>query len=107
MKIAGLFREVGDIVGDIVASIASAIAEQSAVTHDVAGNIAPATAGVTEANHRVAQTATVTWAVARDISGVSAAGQAMSLGSRQVQTSAAELSHLAEQLRTIVAQFKL
>ena len=44
-------------VGGIVANIAAAIEEQATVTRDVAGNIAQASAGVTDANTRVAQTA--------------------------------------------------
>mgnify|MGYP002347374950 CR=1 FL=1 len=62
-------------VGHIVASIATAIEEQAAVTRDVAGNIAQASAGVQEANERVNQTATVTRDVAGNIAQASAGVQ--------------------------------
>ena len=122
-------------VGHIVASIATAIEEQAAVTRDVAGNIAQASAGVQEANERVNQTATVTRDVAdniaqasagvreanervnqtaagaksmaQDIAGVDAAAAEIRAGGEQVQASAAELSQLAEQLKRLVGQFRV
>jgi methyl-accepting chemotaxis protein len=94
-------------VSDIVSTIATAIEEQSAVTRDIAANIAQATTGVTDANMRVAQTSTVAQSVARDIAGVSSAGKEMNDGSSQVHTSSTELSRLAEQLRGMVEQFKV
>ena len=122
-------------VGHIVASIATAIEEQAAVTRDVAGNIAQASAGVQEANERVNQTATVTRDVAgniaqasagvqeanervnqtvavaktmaQDIAGVDAAAVEIRSGGEQVQASAAELSQLAEQLKGLIGQFKV
>ncbi len=122
-------------VGHIVASIATAIEEQAAVTRDVAGNIAQASAGVQEANERVNQTAAVTRDVAdniaqasagvqeanervnqtaavsksmaQDIAGVDAAAAEIRAGGEQVQASAAELSQLAEQLKGLVGQFRV
>jgi methyl-accepting chemotaxis protein len=102
-KIASVIKEVGNIV----ASIAAAIEEQATVTRDVAGNIAQATTGVKDANERVAQTATVSKSMARDIAGVSTAVGEIRQGGEQVQTSATELSKLAEQLNGMVAQFKV
>jgi len=70
-KITGVIGEVGHLV----ANIATAIEEQAAVTRDVAGNIAQASAGVRDANERMAQTASVSRSMAQDIAGVdSAAG---------------------------------
>ena len=122
-------------VGHIVASIATAIEEQAAVTRDVAGNIAQASFGVQEANERVNQTATVTRDVAdniaqasagvreanervnqtaagaksmaQDIAGVDTAAAEIRAGGEQVQASAAELSQLAEQLKSLVGQFRV
>ena len=102
-KVSQVIRQVSEIV----TTIATAIEEQSVVTKDIAANISQANAGVTDANQRVAQTSTVSQSVARDIAGVSAAGQEINNGSAQVQTSAAELSHLAERLRNMVEQFKV
>jgi hemerythrin-like metal-binding protein len=102
-KIAGVIREVGEIV----ATIATAIEEQASVTRDMARNIAEATVGVKDANQRVAQTATVSQEIARDIAGVNTASGEMTSASQQVQASAMDLSQLAEQLRTLVGRFKL
>jgi methyl-accepting chemotaxis protein len=102
-KIAGVIKEVGSIV----ASIAAAIEEQATVTKDVAGNIAQASTGVKEANERVNQTATVSKSIAQDVAGVNGAVGEIRQGGEQVQASAAELSHLAEQLKAMVGQFKV
>jgi methyl-accepting chemotaxis protein len=106
-------RDIGQItnvirdVGGIVASIAAAIEEQATVTRDVAGNIAQASVGVQEANERVSQTAEVSRSIARDIAGVNAAVTDIRLGGEQVQSSALDLSKLAEQLGAQVAQFRV
>jgi hemerythrin-like metal-binding protein len=102
-KIAGVIREVGEIV----ATIATAIEEQAAVTRDMARNIAEATVGVKDANQRVAQTATVSQEIARDIAAVSTASGEMTSASQQVQASSLDLSQLAEQLKAMVGRFKL
>jgi methyl-accepting chemotaxis protein len=102
-KITGIIKEVGYLV----AGIATAIEEQAAVTKDVAVNIAQASAGVQEANERVAQTASVSRSMAQDIAGVDAAAGEIRAGGEQVEASAAELSQLAEQLKRLVGQFRV
>jgi len=94
-------------VGDIVSSIAAAIEEQAAVTKDVAGNIVHASAGVRDANLHISETSEVSKSIARDIAGVSAEVADIRRGGEQVQTSAVELSRLAEQLKTQVSQFRM
>jgi methyl-accepting chemotaxis protein len=106
-------REIGEItavikdVGTIVSSIAAAIEEQATVTRDVAGNIAQASDGVREANESVSHTAAVSKSIARDIADVNAAVAYMRQGGEQVQSSAADLSKLAEELGARVAQFRV
>jgi methyl-accepting chemotaxis protein len=102
-KITGVVGEVGHIVS----SIATAIEEQAVVTKDVAVNIAQASAGVNEANERIAQTASVSKSMAEDIAGVDTAAGDIRTGGEQVQLSATELSALAEQLNSLVRQFKV
>jgi methyl-accepting chemotaxis protein len=94
-------------VGTIVTSIAAAIEQQANVTKDVAGNIAHASSGVREANQRVSQTAEVSKSIAHDIAGVRASVVDIRDGGEQVQSSAVQLSKLAEQLGVQVAQFKV
>jgi methyl-accepting chemotaxis protein len=102
-KISGVIKEVGAIVS----SIAASIEEQAAVTKDVAGNIAQASAGVRDSNERIAQTATVSKSIARDMTGVNAAVGDIRQGGEQVQASTVELSKLAEQLKAMAGQFKV
>lgn len=94
-------------VGTIVTSIAAAIEQQATVTKDVAGNIAQASSGVRDANERVSQTAEVSKSIARDIAGVNQAVVEIREGGEHVQTSAAGLSRLAEQLGAQVALFRV
>jgi methyl-accepting chemotaxis protein len=94
-------------VGTIVTSIAAAIEEQATVTRDVAGNIAQASSGVRDANERVSHTAQVSKSIAQDIAGVNAAVADIRQGGEHVQSSAVDLSKLAEQLGAQVAQFKV
>jgi len=49
----------------------------------------------------------VAQSVAQDISAVNRAGNEIAHGSQQVQSSALELSNLAEQLRSMVQAFKV
>jgi methyl-accepting chemotaxis protein len=102
-KIASVIREVGAIVS----SIAASIEEQAAVTKDIAGNIAQASAGVKDSNERIAQTATVSKSIARDMTGVNAAVGDIREGGEQVAASTVELSNLAEQLKATAGQFKV
>jgi len=101
--ISGIISEVSHIVSNI----ATAIEEQSAVTRDVAGNIAQASAGVQEANERVAQTANVSKNIAQDMAEVDAATAQIRSAGQQVQNSALELSKLAEDLKRLVGRFKV
>jgi methyl-accepting chemotaxis protein len=101
-KIAGVIREVSDIVS----TIATAIEEQSAVTKNIASSIAQASEGVKDANLRVAQSAEASQSIAREIAGVNQSIADVRQGGEQVQASAVELSQLAERLKELVSHFK-
>ena len=103
----GQIAKVMSQVTEIVHTIASAIEEQSAVTTEIARNVAEAATGVKDANVRVAQISTVSQSVAKDIAGVNSEAGNISSGSEQVLTSAAELSRLAEQLQDMVERFNI
>ncbi len=94
-------------VSEIVNTIAAAIEEQSSVTKDIARHVGEAAAGVKDANERVAQAAVGSRSVASDIAAVNEAAGSMASGSEQTLTSAAELSKLAEDLRQMVARFRV
>ena len=119
-KIAGVQNSAGSAISDIekittvikdvgqlVASIAAAIEEQAVVTKDVASNIAQASAGVHDANQRLGQTATASKSIAEDVAGINADVGELRQGGELVQANAVELSHLAEQLKALVAQFRI
>jgi methyl-accepting chemotaxis protein len=102
-KITEVIKEVGHLVS----AIAAAIEEQATVTKDVAGNIAQASTGVKDSNGRIAQTASVSKSIAQDIAQINNAMGDMRSGGEQVQSSAVELSHLAEKLKVTLDQFKI
>ena len=94
-------------VNSIVANIAAAIEEQSAVTREVANNIAQATEDVQDANIRSTEMFTVSRDITRDINAVDTVTSDISSGGEQVHESAEELSKLAEDLNVLVGQFKI
>jgi methyl-accepting chemotaxis protein len=99
--------EVITDVNTIVSTIAAAIEEQSSVTREVATSIAQATEDVQDANRRSAEMSTVSKDITQDISSVDTITGDIRTGGEQVQTSAAELSKLAEELKGLVGQFKV
>jgi methyl-accepting chemotaxis protein len=94
-------------VGDIVSSIATAIEEQSAVTRDLAGNIAQATMGVQTANVSIAETASVSRTISEDIASIDIAVSEIRTGGEQVEQSSVELSRLSERLREEIGKFRV
>ncbi len=94
-------------VGNLVNSIAAGIEEQSVVTRDVAGNIAQASAEVNDANDQLAQTASVSQAIAKDVAAVNLTVDEIRQGNGQLQNSTTELSALAERLSLMIKKFKV
>ena len=93
-------------VNEIVTTIAAAIEEQSAVAREVATNIGQATTGVQDAAGRASEMSGVSQEIARDVAVVDSITNDIRAGGEQVQISAEELSRLAEQLKTLVGQFR-
>jgi len=106
-------RDIADITGvisevnDIVTTIAAAVEEQSVTTRDIAENVGQASMGITEINSSVASSSAMTRNVSADIEQVRAASDEMTASSRTVQSSAMELSELAERLREQVSRFRI
>ena len=101
--ITGVIGEMNDIVG----TIAAAVEEQSVTTRDIAENVGQASMGITEINSNVAASSAMTRSVSQDIEKVRTASDEMTASSQTVQSSAAELSQLAERLRDQVSRFKI
>ena len=94
-------------IDEIVTTVAAAIEEQSATTQEISTNVSQAALGIQEVNENVNQASAVTGEVTRDITDVNQAAQETSTGSRQVNETATELSKLAENLNSMVSQFKI
>jgi methyl-accepting chemotaxis protein len=101
-----IVKVIGE-VNSIVANIAAAIEEQSAVTREVANNIAQATEDVQDANMRSTEMSAVSRDITGEITAVDTITNDIRSGGEQVQTSAEELSNLAEDLSALVGQFKI
>ena len=95
----GAVEAIGSITGvigqvnDISATIATAVEEQSATTNEMTRNVADAAKGSGE--------------ITNNIAGVAEAARGTSASVEQSQKAANELAEMAEQLRTLVGQFKL
>ncbi len=106
-------KDIGQItgvisdVGDVVTRIASAIEDQARVIRNVAGNVSQSSTGVKDASQRAGFTASTAQSMARDISGVDAATVKLREDGESVRSSSAELTELSEQLRDLVARFKV
>ena len=101
-----IVKVIGE-VNSIVANIAAAIEEQSAVTREVANNITQATGDVQDANMRSTEMSAVSRDITGEITAVDTITNDIRSGGEQVQTSAEELSNLAEDLSALVGQFKI
>ncbi len=102
-RISGVIKDVGEIVS----SIATAIEEQATVTKNVAGNVAEASAGIRDANERVAQTASVSRTMAEDIARVNSEGEAMRRESSIVAADITGLRMVREQLLDGTWRFRI
>jgi methyl-accepting chemotaxis protein len=105
-EIEQISRVVND-VNEIVSTIATAVEEQSVTTKEIAGNVNQASTGIQEVTENVTQSSSVAGEIARDIADVNQASGEISNSSSQVNLSAEELSKLAEQLKEMVARFKV
>lgn len=99
--------EVINEINTIVTSVAVAIEEQTATTQEISNNVSQAGAGVQEVNENVNQASVVAEEVSKEIHQVGQASDEMKSGSQQVNTSSTELSRLAEDLNSMIKQFKI
>ena len=102
-KIAGVIREVGQLV----ASIATSIEEQTTVTKDVAANITQASSGIRDANDRIAETATAAKSIAAEIAQVSEQGRATNRDSDELEDDANQLREVTARFQRLAGRFEL
>lgn len=94
-------------VNELIATISTSVGEQSAATEEIANNINQAAQGLGEVNENVSQVTVVAGSITEDISLVNSASKEISESSKNVDTSSADLRQTAEQLKKILAQFKV
>lgn len=94
-------------VNEIVSTIATAVEEQSTTTREIASNVAQASQGIQEVTENVSQSSGVTGEIAEEVSEVNQAAAEMANSSSQVNLSAENLLNVAEQLKSMVGQFKV
>lgn len=99
--------EVISEINSVVITVATAIEEQSATTLEISNNVSQAALGVQEVNENVNQTSVVAGEVTKNITNVSQSADEVNTGSRQIRSSAAKLSDLADNLTDMVGQFKI
>jgi methyl-accepting chemotaxis protein len=87
-QISGIINQINDISN----TIASAVEEQTAVTNEIARNVAEGAKGGAQ--------------VAENIASVAQAAKSTTQGANDTQTAATELSRMATELQKVVSQFK-
>jgi methyl-accepting chemotaxis protein len=100
---------IGDVirqVNDLSRTIASAVEEQSVTTKEIARNVAQTSTAAQTVAKGVAESASASQEIARIIVGVDQAAKQTAQGASQTQSTGRGLSTVAEQLRSLVGQFK-
>ena len=93
-------------LSSFVSTIAAAIEQQSAVTRELAANIAEATGGVQDTNALASEMSLASERIAADIAGVDAVAVVIRSGCLELQNNVGDLSTLAGQLQTLMGRFK-
>jgi methyl-accepting chemotaxis protein len=107
IKSIGSISEVIQQVNEISRTIASAVEEQSVTTKEIAQNVAQTSSAAETVSVGVSQSATASKEITQNIAGVDQAAKQTAAGAAQTQTAGVELSKLAEELQSLVGQFKV
>lgn len=119
VKIGGIQNASGNAVMDMdkivqaihelssfVSTIAAAIEQQSAVTRELAANIAEATSGVQGTSALASEMSCASGKIAVDIAAVDTVAVDIRSGCHELRTNVEDLTNLARQLQTLVGHFK-
>jgi methyl-accepting chemotaxis protein len=101
-RISGVIKSVNEVSR----SIASAVEEQSISTKEISGTMANTSDAAASVSTGVNESAVASDEISRSIVGVDQAAKQTAEGAAQTQLASGELSRLAEQLQTLVRQFK-
>ncbi len=105
-SISEIAEEVGK-VNEASRTIASAVEEQSITTKEIAQNVAQAASGTESVSMGVSETATATREVTENISKVDQNAKRTCGDAEQTQTASETIANLAEELQSLVGQFKV
>ncbi len=103
----GRISDVIQQVNDVSKTIASAVEEQSITTREIAQNITQTSDAAATVSLGVSESASAGQEITRNIAGVDQAAKQTAQGASQAQTASGELSKVAEELQTLVGQFKV
>lgn len=109
----GTVTEISEIlttinqVNDIVTSIAGSVEEQLVTTKEIANSVSRASIGIDEVNASMTQSSNVSADIAKDINNVNQSAETVSSNSSFMEQSAKDLDKLADNLKTLVNQFKV
>ncbi len=102
--------DIGEVikqVNELSRMIAAAVEEQSITTKDIARNVAESSAAAQTVTKGVAESATASQEIGRSMADVDLAARQTADGAAHAKASGQELSRLAEQLQSVVGQFKI
>lgn len=103
----GQISEVINMVNDVSHTIASAVEQQNVTAKDIAGNIAATSEMAEHVSIGVSESAKTSKEITCNITSVDKAARQTALGAAQAQTAGGELSSMADQLQSLVGQFKV
>ncbi len=101
---------IGDVVrqvNDLSRTIAAAVEEQSVATKEIANTINQSSAAAESVARGITESASASQEISRVIAGVDMAARQTAQGAVQTQSTGRELSQVAEQLQSLVGQFKV
>ena len=94
-------------VNDLSRIIASAVEEQTVTTKEIAGNVAQTSMAAETVAKGVTESAMASREIARIVVGVDQAARQTAQGASQTKSTGHELSTVAEELRSLVGQFRV
>jgi len=106
-------RSIGEVaesirkVDEVSRTIASAVEEQSITTREISRNVAETSTAAQTVARGVAESASATHEIAKNIAQVDMAAKQAAQGAASTQMAGGKVSHIAHQLTSAVAQFKL
>jgi len=94
-------------IGQIVHAIASAVEEQSAATREIAGQVNYVSEAITTVNTMARQSTAAAHGINGSIGLLNQASASISTSSSEVDSNAADLSRMAEELKKLVGRFTI